>query len=131
MVFVADKFIQIYSKITFCIASRCIIVLLCQHKHGVYLFFLYTTSLHYVQYFLPTQESQIEDRIIILQTIACLEQIDQKNIDQALDYMMIIAVVQVCRKIELNYVKDLPHKTPILYYILWIDVIMISNVVMM
>ena len=42
------------------------------------------------------------DRIIILQSIACSEQIDQKNIDQALDHTMIIAVMQVCRNMELN-----------------------------
>ena len=66
--------------------------MLCQDKHGVHVFFF--TSLYYVQYFFDsTITEDIEYRIIILQTIACLEQIDQKNIDQALDYMMIIAVV--------------------------------------
>ena len=50
----------------------------------------------------------IEGRILILQTVACHDQIDQKNIDQALDYtMMIIIVVQTCRKRELEYMIDL------------------------
>ena len=50
----------------------------------------------------------IEGRIIlILQTVACHEEIDQKNIDQSLDYMMMILVVQTCTKMELKYMKDL------------------------
>ena len=37
---------------------------------------------------------------LFLQSIACSGQIDQKNIDQALDHMMIIAVMQVYRNME-------------------------------